>query len=197
MFTGIIQNMAKVQKLERSSDSIVLTMQTPKKWQIKPGDSIATDGVCLTVTKVSKSTYKTELMTETLSKTTFGNKIPNRLNLERPLKLNDFLNGHIVQGHVDDVGRIAGIKSNGSSKIIKVSFNKKFASYVVPKGSIAIDGVSLTVVECQPNWFSVSLVKYTLDHTNLGKKKSGDLVNLEFDIIAKYAQKQSRAKIVK
>lgn len=189
MFTGIIQTTAKIKKAERRGSSLVLTIAKPKGLQLKLGDSIATNGVCLTVDQVEQDEYKTELMAETLTKTTFGKQIPGVVNLERPVKANGFLDGHIVQGHVDCVGKVTEIIPKGNSKIFKVSFNKKYAQCVVEKGSIAIEGVSLTVVACGPSWLSVALVKYTLKNTNLDAKQAGDLVNLEFDIIAKYVAK--------
>lgn len=189
MFTGVIKATAKVKKSERKRGSLFLTIDRPRGWKIRPGDSIATDGVCLTVKEVSHGDYRTELMRETLSKTSFGTVVPKRVSLENPLKVSDVLDGHLVLGHVDAVGEIKNIRSAGSSKVYQISFPKKFAKLVTDKGSIAVDGVSLTVVKVHRNWFTVSLVDYTIKHTGLGMKKVGDFVNLEFDILAKYLVK--------
>jgi riboflavin synthase len=128
-------------------------------------------------------------MPETLKRSSFGQQIPGIVNLERPLKLNDRLDGHIVQGHVDTVGKVKTIKPGQNNLVVTISFDPSFNSLVVAKGSICIDGTSLTVVDCGNDWLSVSLVEYTLKHTTLGNKKNGDLVNIEFDILGKYILK--------
>ena len=189
MFTGIIQHVGVIKKTERRQGSLFLTVTAPRGWKFKPGDSIAADGVCLTVQKVSKGFYTTELMPETLKKTTFGKSFPATVNLERPLKFGARLDGHLVQGHVDGVGKIEAVKKNGLSHVVAISFPQRFKKLIVSKGSIAVDGVSLTVVRVKKNVFSVALVSYTIKHTTLGKKKAGDLVNLEFDILRKYAKR--------
>lgn len=189
MFSGIIKAVAKIKNREIKNSSLFLTVTKPKKWQIKPGDSICSDGACLTVKKVYKNTYLTELMPETLNKTYFGLAKYDYLNLEPALKFNSVLDGHLVTGHVDAIGRITKITLQGNSKIYKINFPKKFAKYVVAKGSIAVDGISLTVVAVGQNWFTISLVDYTLQNTTIGQKKTGDLVHLEFDILTKYLDK--------
>ncbi len=186
MFTGIIKARAQVKKAENRDGSLFLTIATPKSWRIKPGDSVATDGVCLTVKKVGRGAYLTELMPETLSKTSFGERVPTKVNLEPSLKFSDLLGGHLVLGHVDAAGKIESIKVQGASKVYKVSFPKQFDKFVADKGNVAVDGVSLTIVKAKKNWFTVSLVDYTLKHTVLGIKQTGQIVNLEFDLIAKY-----------
>lgn len=188
MFTGIIKARAQIRKAKIRRGSLFLTIEKPRSWKIKVGDSIATDGACLTVKKVRPNDYEyeTELMPETLSKTTFGKRVPSRVNLELPMKALDTLAGHVVLGHVDGVGTILEIKSRGLSKIYKILFPAKFSKLIASKGSITVDGISLTVVKAGENWFTVSLVPYTLRHTTIGSKQKGDLVNLEFDIIAKY-----------
>lgn len=189
MFSGIVKTISKIQKKETKNGCLFLTISKPKGWKIKPGDSICSDGACLTVKKVNKDSYITELMPETLNKTYFAKSDYKYINLEKSLKLNDTLDGHLVTGHVDCLGRINKIAKRGNSKIYKISFPKKFAKYVADKGSIAVDGISLTVVDARANMFSVSLVDYTLTHTTIGQKQVGDLVHLEFDIIAKYLEK--------
>ena len=190
MFTGIITATAKIKSHTTKNGSLFLTVATPKKYKLKPGDSIATDGTCLTVKKVSQGSYLTELMSETLTKTKFGKLIPATVNLEQSLVVGGVLNGHFVTGHVDAVGKVEKIKKSGMSKIFQISFPKKFRKLVATKGSITIDGVSLTVVDVSATHFSVSLVDYTLEHTTLGKLQTGDTVNLEFDILAKYLHTQ-------
>ena len=195
MFTGIIQSIATVKKAEQRNSSLILTIATPRGWKLKPGDSIATDGVCLTVTKIGRGWYQTELMAETLKRTTFDRQVPDKVNLERPLRPRDWLDGHIVQGHVDTVGEIAKVKGERSkfksttarrSLLYTIRSPKKFARLIVAKGSIAVDGISLTIVEVGVGWFSVALIPFTLTHTTIGAKQAGDLVNLEFDVLAKY-----------
>ena len=191
MFTGIIQSIAAVKKAEQRNSSLILMIATPRGWKLKPGDSIATDGVCLTVTKIGRGWYQTELMAETLERTTFGRHVPQKVNLERPLRPRDFLDGHIAQGHVDVVGVIRNKEQITKNKIAiyVVYFPKKFSKLVVEKGSIAVDGISLTIVEVGVGWFSVALITFTLTHTTIGAKQAGDLVNLEFDILGKYIMK--------
>lgn len=189
MFSGIISAVAKIKKVEEKKNDLFLTIQKPKGWHIKAGDSIATNGVCLTVKKVNSDSYITELMSETLSRTYFGKIKLDKVNLERPLTLSTPLDGHFVTGHVDSVGKIKEIVRIGQAKIFKIGFPKKFNKLVVEKGSITIDGISLTVVDVGSDWFTVSLVDYTLEHTTMDENKKNDLVHLEFDILAKYLNK--------
>ncbi|MAF13713.1 MAG: riboflavin synthase [Parcubacteria group bacterium] len=186
MFTGIIKSVSQIKKSETKDGLLVLTIAKPESWDLQPGDSIATNGVCLTVKKVDDKSYTTELMPETKNKTVFGKEVPEEVNLERSLKLSDRLDGHLVQGHVDAVGIVTKIDIDGSTKIFTISFPDEFSHLITPKGSITVDGVSLTVIDVNENKFTVSIIDYTLDHTNLKSKKEGEEVNLEFDIIAKY-----------
>lgn len=193
MFTGIIKAVAKIKGAKHKNRSLFLTIEKPKGWQIKAGDSISTDGACLTVKKNTGNQYLAELMPETLAKTTFGKVMPKKVNLERSMSLKDLLDGHLVMGHIDTVGKIVSVKKVGTSKVYKIEFPRKFSMLVVSKGAIAVDGISLTVVEASPlllrkgeGWFTVSLVQYTTKNTTLGDKKISDIVNLEFDILAKY-----------
>ena len=189
MFTGIITAVAEIEKAELKHGSLFLNLTQPRGWKIKSGQSIATDGVCLTVKKVSTNSYQTELMAETLAKSTFGQVLPAKVNLEQSLRLKDLLGGHLLLGHVDAVGVIEKIKSQGQAKLYQISFPKKFRPFVVEKGAIAVDGISLTIVGVGKNWFTVSAVDYTLQHTTMSGKRKGEFVNLEFDIIAKYLSK--------
>ena len=194
MFTGIITGIAPVKKAEKKNGSLFLTIVKPKSWKLVAGDSVNTNGVCLTVRRAVKDSYRTELMAETLRASSFGKNVPKNVNLERPVSLNGLLDGHIVQGHVDAIGKIKKIASHGDSKLYTVSFPREYRQLVVKKGSIAVDGISLTIVDCGQDWLSVALVNYTLEHTTLGQKKVGGLVNLEFDIIAKYVAQQLKGK---
>ena len=186
MFTGIIQAVEPILRSSRKNGSMLLEVRRPRGWRLKKGDSIAVDGTCLTITDTSNGRYKTTLMPETLEKTAFGGALPKYVNLEPPVPASGALHGHIVLGHVDAVGTIAGIKSEGSSRVYEVSFSKKFNDLLVEKGSIAVDGISLTVVRAGNGIFSVALIPHTLAHTTIGSKKVGDKVNLEFDILAKH-----------
>ena len=188
MFTGIVTKKGKVVSGVMKNGSLFLTIQTPKGWKIKEGESIATDGVCLTVKKLAATTYTYELMHETLQKTTFGKTVPKYVNLEQSLKIGGHLSGHFVSGHIDAIGTIEKITADGTAKVYTVSFPKTFQKLIVKKGSICIDGVSLTITDIRPGQFSVALLPYTLEKTILGDKIKGMQVNLEFDILAKYAQ---------
>ncbi len=186
MFSGIIQTICKVETRATKNGSLFLTIEKPKGWKIKPGDSIATNGVCLTVKTLNGKKYTTELMPETLERTTFGQIVPKLVNLEPSLTLNTLMDGHLVLGHVDTIGTITKLQDKGRSRIYTVRFPKKYSNLVVEKGSITIDGISLTIVGCGKDFLTVSLVDYTIQHTTLGAKKIGEAVNLEFDIMAKY-----------
>jgi riboflavin synthase len=191
MFTGIVKSVSKLKKAEKRGGSLFLTFEKPKTWKIKLGDSIATDGVCLTVAKLGRDEYTCELMTETLKKTYFGMYIPKRVNLEQALKFGDRVDGHFVLGHVDSVGEIRSISKTKRGALYAIRYPKKYAYLIVPKGSITVDGISLTIVDKRANYFSVSLVDYTLKNTSLGDKKKGSPVNLEFDIVGKYLLSKS------
>jgi riboflavin synthase len=186
MFTGIVTHTARIRSHATKNKSLFLTIEKPKDWKLSLGESIATNGVCLTVKKIASKEYIVELMPETTSKTTFGIAIPPMVNLERSLMMGDRLGGHLVTGHIDAIGRIEKIEVKGNSKIYSIYFPKFFQKFTAAKGSITVDGVSLTVVAVKGNIFSVSLVEYTTAHTTLGERHKGDQVNLEFDILAKY-----------
>jgi len=199
MFTGIIKAVAPVKNAEKHGQGLFLYVAKPKSWKIKLGDSIAVDGACLTVIKVDNSYelstggwIKFELAPETLSKTTFGIKVPKVVNLESALVFGEKLDGHLVTGHVDVVGKIIKqVMSGESTRVIEIQFPKQFRNLIAPKGSVTVDGVSLTVVDAKRESFTVSLVSYTIKHTTFEKKMVGDLVNLEFDILAKYVEAQN------
>lgn len=194
MFTGVIEDTGRVLGTRKRKNLTEITVEKPAGWTLKLGDSVAVNGVCLTVAAQNRNLFKAELMPETLARTTFGIRLPPRVNLERPLALGDRLNGHIVQGHIDAVGKILNTRRLRSSAVYQISFPARFGSLIVFKGSIAIDGISLTVSNLDRAKFSVSLVRYTLTHTTIGSKRAGDFVNLEFDILAKYLARIARPK---
>lgn len=187
MFTGIIKRISRVEKISWKAGSLFVEIKIPKDWKIKVGESISINGVCSTVKKVSKKNFTVEYMPETVKKTTVGNfKKGAEINLERSLRVGDLMDGHIVQGHVDCVGKIVEVKKVKKSKVVKIKVPKVFMKFMAPKGSVSVDGISLTIVDSKKDWFTVSLVSYTLENTNLGKIKVGENVNIETDAIAKY-----------
>lgn len=190
MFTGIIKKISKVEKTVNKKGSLFIMISIPRGWKIWEGESISINGVCSTVRMVSKNNFEVEYMPETIKKTTVGKfKKGTIVNLEKSLKMSDLLDGHLVMGHIDCTGKIMEIKKAKESKVIKIMIPEKFMKFIVEKGSAAVDGISLTVVDTGKNWFSVSLVSYTLKNTNLGEIKKGKSVNIEVDIIAKYLDK--------
>jgi len=194
MFTGLIQKIGQITKNSRSQVKVRVPSQ-----KIQLGDSIAINGVCLTVIQKKKGSRSQEVQfdisPETLKKTTLGGLKPGvHINIEPSLTLKDSLGGHIVQGHVDGVGHVRKITQRGPNKTFTIEAPQKGVKYLVSKGSIAVDGVSLTVTKVTKNQFSVALIPYTLKNTNLGSIKVGTPVNLEADIIGKYVQKYLRRK---
>jgi len=190
MFTGIIKTTAKIINSEMHDDSLFLSIEKPSDWNIEPGASIATNGVCLTVRDVFDDYYTTELMSATLEQTTFGKHVPNIVNVEPSLSVGQLMDGHIVMGHVDSVGKITNIDTGDRSWKITVEFPIGDTHLVVDKGSVTLNGVSLTVAECTDNTLSVNLVDYTINHTAFKKSKVGDTINIEYDIVGKYITKQ-------
>lgn len=190
MFTGIIQKISVVENAKERNGSFFVEVQKPKGWKIKIGDSISINGVCSTIKSLKKNSFEVEYMPETLQKTTAGFFKNGRIvNLEKSLTMNQLLDGHIVQGHIDGRGEIFEIKKVKKSKVMKIRAPKKVTALIAEKGSVSVDGISLTVVKAKKNWFSVSLVDYTLENTNLGAIKKGEEVNIETDILAKYIYK--------
>ena len=190
MFTGIVKKLSEVKKISWQKGSFFVDIKIPKGWKVKTGESISVNGVCSTVKRISGNNFVVEYMPETVKKTTVGSwKKDTEINLERSLRVGDLMDGHIVQGHVDCVGRIIEIKKVKQSKVMKIQVPKKFMRFIVSKGSIVVNGISLTIVNTRKNWFSVSLVSYTLKNTNLERIKVGEKVNIEVDVIAKYLDK--------
>ncbi|MGI8681811.1 MAG: riboflavin synthase [Mycobacteriales bacterium] len=191
MFTGIVEELGKVAAVERLEQAARLTFTGPRvAADAVPGDSIAVNGVCLTVVGVAAGVFAADVMAETLARSSLGALEPGSpVNLERPVTLADRLGGHLVQGHVDGTGVILDRVPAKHWEVVRVSLPPELARYVVEKGSITVDGVSLTVVEANPADFTVSLVPTTLAATTLGHKGAGDPVNLEVDVLAKYVEK--------
>lgn len=190
MFTGIITKISTIESVKERNDSFFVAIKKPGGWKIKLGESISVNGICSTIKNLKKNTFEVEYMPETLKKTTASSfKNGQVINLEKSLTINQLLDGHIVQGHIDARGKIVEIIDVKKSKVLKIQAPKKVMELVVEKGSVSVDGISLTVVEAKKDWFSISLVEYTLLNTNLGKIKKGTQVNIETDILAKYIHK--------
>ena len=195
MFTGIIKKVSTIESAKEKGGSFFVAIKKPKGWKLNLGESISVNGVCSTVKKITPTSFEVEYMPETLKKTTVGSfKKWRVVNLEKSLTMNQLLDGHIVQGHVDTRGKIIEIKKVKKSKVMKIQVPKKFMDFIVEKGSVSVDGISLTVVEAKKDWFSVSLVEYTLENTDLGTIKAGEEVNIETDILAKYIYKLIKKK---
>ncbi|WPL38685.1 riboflavin synthase [Malacoplasma iowae] len=191
MFTGIIEEVGKIKKITKTSSGILLTISANKVLQdCKIGDSIAVNGICLTVTKFDSNSFSVDVMNETVKKTSLSKLSQNTcLNLERAMLINSRFGGHIVSGHIDGIGTICEIKKDGIASIFKINTSKEITKYIINKGSITIDGISLTVVGVNDVSFTVSIIPHTMFVSNLGHKKVGDIVNLENDCIAKYVEK--------
>ncbi len=191
MFTGIVEAVAKIKALQKRENLYTLAVERPKIFDdIKIGDSIANDGVCLTVTAMKAGCCYFDLMKETLDATTLKHARPGgKLNLERAMKADARMGGHFVTGHVDAVGRIKDIRTLPNYVEYRITLQKDLMRYVVPKGSVAIDGISLTVGEVKKDWFAVYFIPHTLEVTTVGSKKAGDEVNIETDLLAKYILK--------
>jgi len=192
MFTGIVEEVGIVKETSRDR----LTFQAHKVLEgTKVGDSIAVNGVCLTVVSLENSGFSVNVMPETLRCTNLGSlHYSDPVNLERALVLGGRLGGHLVLGHIDDTGELMDVTSEGVAHIMKISAPAKLTPYIVNKGFIGVDGVSLTIADIYDFSFAVSLVAYTMEHTTLGKKRPGDVVNLEADILAKYVESLKEQK---
>ncbi|OKK15125.1 riboflavin synthase subunit alpha [Streptomyces sp. CB00455] len=191
MFTGIVEELGEVAAVEQLAQASRFRLRGPLVTEgAKHGDSIAVNGVCLTVVESADGEFTADVMQETLDRSSLGALVKgSRVNLERPMALGGRLGGHLVQGHVDGTGEILSRTPSEHWEIVKVALPANLARYVVEKGSITVDGVSLTVVEAAADWFTVSLIPTTLALTTLGTKRSGDPVNLEVDVLAKYVER--------
>ncbi|CAB4613755.1 unannotated protein [freshwater metagenome] len=196
MFTGIVEERGQVVAVTPMGDSARLVIRASLAVSdAKVGDSIAVNGVCLTVTEFDSQTFSADVMAETLHRTSLGAAIPGSdVNLERAMPAHGRLGGHLVQGHVDDTGEILNIEPTDHWTVVRVGISSSIARYIAEKGSITIDGVSLTVVNVDDSSFSVSLIPTTLRETTLGERRIGDVVNLEIDVIAKYVERLLEAK---
>ncbi|MET9895527.1 riboflavin synthase [Streptomyces sp. NPDC006465] len=191
MFTGIVEELGEVTAVEMLDDASRFRLRGPVVTQgAQHGDSIAVNGVCLTVVEHEGDEFTADVMAETLNRSSLGAlAVGSRVNLERPMAVGERLGGHIVQGHVDGTGAVIERKPSDNWEIVKISLPADLSRYVVEKGSITVDGISLTVVDAGPDYFTVSLIPTTLDLTTLGHKQPGDPVNLEVDVIAKYVER--------
>lgn len=191
MFTGIIEEIGKIKSITRGSRSVSLEVQAKKVLEdTKVGDSIATNGVCLTVTSLTGAGFRADVMPETMRRSNLGTLKPgDRVNLERALCLSSRLGGHIVAGHVDGTGRITDIQRDDIAVWITISADAQLLRYMIEKGSITVDGVSLTIAYVDESVFRVSVIPHTQEETTLTGKHTGDIVNLENDMIARYVEK--------
>jgi len=191
MFTGIVEAVGKIADLARAGESVRLTIAAPGIAEdVRLGDSVAITGVCLTVTEIAPPHLSFDAVYETMRKTTLSTLlVGDPVNLERALPVGGRLGGHIVQGHVDGTGRVASIRPVGNSWFIYIDAAPDLMRYIVTKGSVALDGISLTVAESEDRTFAVSIIPHTWEHTNLQHKRAGDLVNIECDILGKYVEK--------
>jgi riboflavin synthase len=188
MFTGLIEDVGTVDALRFNRGSAVLTVKTAVRLRSMPlGASVAVNGACLTVVKKSKGTFTVDVSPETLQRTsleTLG--VGSLVNLERPVRLQDRLGGHLVTGHVDGIGTILAITKQGEFTVFTFQVPARFGRFLISKGSVAVDGISLTVNDCRRDRFSAAIIPFTLQHTNLRARRVGDKVNIEIDLIGKY-----------
>ena len=190
MFTGIIEDLGIVKHLEKDSENLHITVASEIASELKIDQSISHNGVCLTVISLKNENYTVTAIKETLDKTNLGNlKVGDAVNLERALKLGDRLDGHIVQGHVDQIATCINVEEQNGSWIFTFTYDENLGNITIEKGSITINGVSLTVVNSGKSTFSVAIIPYTYLHTNFNAFEKGTVVNLEFDVIGKYVAK--------
>lgn len=196
MFTGIIEEMGTVTAIARSSKTSSLTISGELIFDdLKLGDSVAVNGVCLTVSNMSGTSFNADVMNETLARSSLGSLVKgSNVNLERAMLLNGRFGGHIVSGHIDGTGSIASIKNDGNAVWYRIETADQIMRYIIEKGSITLEGISLTIAEVHPNGFSVSIIPHTLDNTVLSQRKVGDVINIENDIIGKYVERLLMAK---
>lgn len=190
MFSGIVEDLGKIMKIEKEGSSKSFYIESSLLPDLKVDQSIAHNGVCLTVEEIIGPQYKVTAVAETLKKSNLGHlKKGDFVNLERSLKINGRIDGHLVQGHVDITGKCESVKDENGSWLFSFSFPRQFQNLIVEKGSICINGVSLTCFDVKQRHFTVTIIPYTFNHTNFSSLHEGAMVNLEFDIIGKYVQK--------
>ena len=190
MFTGLVEDIGTVASVERTDDGTRLRISTQLASQVADGDSVAVNGCCLTATAIADDHFETEAMNQTLEVTALdGVEQGVRVNLELAMQASDRLGGHIVQGHVDGVGTVSSVTDDGFARRVRVGLPTQLLRYVVPQGSITLNGVSLTVADLGDSWAEVSLIPETLERTNLGEAQPGSKLNVECDIVAKYVER--------
>jgi riboflavin synthase len=195
MFTGLIAEVGSVTALERNGAGATLEIGTRLARELGIGDSVAVNGVCLTVTEIGDESFRAEAMTETLVRSSLGAlEVGAKVNLELPLRAGERLGGHIVQGHVDGTGKVSAIREEGIARVLEIQTDPHLERYMVEKGSVALDGVSLTVSALSEHGFAVSLIPETLKRTNLGGIGEGDELNVEVDILAKQVERLLEAR---
>ena len=195
MFTGIIETLGIVSDVKKEQENLHLTIKSTITSELKIDQSVAHNGICLTVVAINNDTYTVTAIKETLEKTNIGNlQVTEEVNLERAMKLGDRLDGHIVQGHVDETGICSNIKDENGSTIFTFQYTSEKNNITIEKGSITVNGVSLTVVNSKKSEFSVAIIPYTLAHTTFKNIKVGSKINLEFDVIGKYVARLTNLK---
>ena len=192
MFTGIIENLAKIISINKSKSNLDITISSSLTSEFKIDQSISHNGICLTVINIDGNNYTVTAIEETINKTTINSwKKGDFVNLERAMKLGDRLDGHMIQGHIDQIGTCVDVTTKDGSWEYAIQYEKS-ENLTVEKGSIAVNGVSLTVIDSKTNSFKVAIIPYTYEHTNFKTLRKGDLINLEFDILGKYLYKMSK-----
>lgn len=195
MFTGIIEDLGLVKALEQDQDNLHISIKSGITQELKIDQSVSHNGICLTVVSITDDEYTVTAIKETIDKTNIGTlKVEDVVNLERAMKLGDRLDGHIVQGHVDQTGICEQITNQNGSWLFQFSYDDTLGNVTIEKGSITVNGVSLTVVDSGKNSFSVAIIPYTFEHTNFKNLNKGSKVNLEFDVLGKYIQKLYEAR---
>jgi riboflavin synthase len=190
MFTGLIADIGTVEEIESGPEGTRLEIRTTLAGELSPGDSVAVNGACLTAADVDGDRIGADVMNQTLERTSLGPLEPGeRVNLELPLRLSDRLGGHLVQGHVDGTGEVAGLREDGFARRLTIDVPGELRRFVVERGSVAVDGVSLTVAAVTEQGFEVALIPETLERTTLGDAAQGTRVNLELDVIARYVER--------
>jgi riboflavin synthase len=194
VFTGLIADLGSVTAVELDGDGATLEISTPLAASLSEGDSIAVNGVCLTATTLTSGSFSAQAMRATLERSSLADLHAGaRVNLELALRVEDRLGGHVVQGHVDGTGSVRSVREEGFSRVLEIDTEPRLARYLVEKGSVAVDGVSLTVSALHDHGFAVSLIPETLQRTNLGRIGEGSLVNIEVDILAKHVERLLQA----
>jgi riboflavin synthase len=190
VFTGLIADVATVQALEPEGAGARLAIRTRLAGELGPGDSVAVNGVCLTARAVGAGSFEADVMAETLARSSLGGlRSGSPVNVELPLRAVDRLGGHVVQGHVDGTGTVSEVHDDGFARVLELDLEARLQRYLVEKGSVALDGVSLTVSALREHGFAVSLIPETLERTNLGALRAGDRVNVEVDVLAKHLER--------